>query len=263
MSQLKSKLAKAKNLGVLRNTLEFNDSLNFKNRQDLYRFSLRASDTVSLVLKQLQANVDLELIDKSGQQIAISKRGARRNEKIKANLDSGTYYVRIFHESGQTSYRLKILGSGSEVTSLSAEEQQILDTHNRYRREVGVPLLTWSNELEDAARKWANHLAALGGNTLEHDSNSGDQGENLWAGSAGAFTVIDAVNLWGSEKRFFRLGTFPDVSTTGDWTDVGHYTQMIWRKTLHLGCSRVTVGGNDILVCRYSPSGNYIGQPVL
>jgi hypothetical protein len=67
----------------------------------------------------------------------------------------------------------------------------------------------------------------------------------------------------GEEQHYFVPGIFPDVSKTGNWADVGHYTQMVWRTTTAVGGARATGGGNDVLVCRYSPPGNVIGEPVL
>jgi Cysteine-rich secretory protein family len=137
----------------------------------------------------------------------------------------------------------------------------LLSAHNRYRTEVGVPALTWSNALANDAQGWANRLASMGGNTLQHASNTG-QGENLWLGTAGAFNYNQMVGAWGDEKRFFKKGNFPNVSTTGNWADVGHYTQMVWRDTTQVGCAMARAGGNDILVCRYSAPGNFMGRPV-
>lgn len=71
------------------------------------------------------------------------------------------------------------------------------------------------------------------------------------------------VQDWGAEIKFFKIGIFPNVSTTGSWKDVGHYTQVIWKNTVSVGCGGAV--GNDgffRLVCRYSPPGNYIGQEV-
>jgi hypothetical protein len=39
------------------------------------------------------------------------------------------------------------------------------------------------------------------------------------------------VGHWVEEKAHFTRGTFPRVSRTGAWTDVGHYTQIVWRDT--------------------------------
>jgi hypothetical protein len=141
---------------------------------------------------------------------------------------------------------------------------QILSAHNKYRNEVGVPPVSWSNKLASDAQKWANYLASLGGRTLQHSSNSSrsGQGENLWLGTKGAFSYTTMVDYWGCEKQYFKPGRFPDVSTTGNWAEVGHYTQIVWRKTTQIGCATASAGGNDILVCRYNPSGNFIGQSV-
>jgi Cysteine-rich secretory protein family len=138
--------------------------------------------------------------------------------------------------------------------------QAILDRHNFYRNQVGVPQLSWSPKLERDAQNWANHLASLGGNQLIHSQERDGAGENLWMGTSGAYGFTQMVDGWGEEKQYFKPGNFPDVSTTGNWTDVGHYTQMVWRNTTEVGCAVASAGGNDILVCRYAPPGNYMGE---
>ncbi len=50
-------------------------------------------------------------------------------------------------------------------------------------------------------------------------------------GSRGAFSIEAMVGGWASERRWFAPGVFPNVSRTGNWADVGHYTQMIWPAT--------------------------------
>ena len=141
----------------------------------------------------------------------------------------------------------------------SSTAKTLLDRHNFYRSQVGVPALKWSDRLASNAQGWANSLAARGGKTLQHSSGSGE-GENLWMGSAGYFSQQTMVDGWGGEKKYYKPGVFPNVSTTGNWSDVGHYTQIVWRNTTEVGCAVATAGGNDILVCRYSSPGNYMGQ---
>jgi len=144
-------------------------------------------------------------------------------------------------------------------TSPASFSQELLHAHNAYRSAVGVAPLSWSNDLAAAARAWASSLSSE--LDFQHDPNARNQGENLWMGTAGAFSLTQMVDTWGQEEQNFRIGTFPDVSTTGNWFDVGHYSQMVWRNTKRVGCAGVSGSdGNYRLVCRYSPPGNVIGQ---
>lgn len=144
-----------------------------------------------------------------------------------------------------------------QATAQDSTAEQLLAAHNRYRSEVGVPALTWSNTLSDHAQAWADHLAATG--SFQH-SQEDEEGENLWQGTADRFSYSDMVDGWGDEKQYFRPGAFPAVSSTGNWSDVGHYTQLVWSNTTEVGCGIATTDGTDILVCRYNPPGNYVGE---
>jgi len=147
------------------------------------------------------------------------------------------------------------------TASSTSFAQELLDAHNVYRKRAGVPPLVWSNTLERSARTWAERLTA--NVAFEHDTANRDQGENLWMGTDGAFSLTEMVGDWASERQYFRSGTFPVVSTTGNWSDVGHYTQMVWRTTTRVGCAGLSgPDGNYRLVCRYTPPGNVMGQPV-
>jgi hypothetical protein len=118
----------------------------------------------------------------------------------------------------------------------------------------------WSDDLAAGAQIWAEHLAD-DVHTLQH-SGLPHLGENLAMWSAGRASLTKLVDLWGAEKQYFVEASFPDVSTTGDWRTVGHYTQMIWRNTTEVGCGVARGGGYDFLVCRYSPQGNFMGEKV-
>ena len=77
----------------------------------------------------------------------------------------------------------------------------------------------------------------------------------------GYLTVEGLVGLWTREKADLQPGLFPAVSRTGQWEDVGHYTQMVWPTTTHVGCALYSVD-RDYLICRYTPPGNVEGSPV-
>jgi hypothetical protein len=68
------------------------------------------------------------------------------------------------------------------------------------------------------------------------------------------------VEGWIEEKRHFRPGRFPDNSRTGDFADVGHYTQLMWRATDRVGCALAAGAEEEVLVCRYRTAGNVVGE---
>ncbi len=135
--------------------------------------------------------------------------------------------------------------------------EEVLAVHNKHRAEQGIPPLAWSERLAVHAMQWANHLAQSG--QLRHSKVLGE-GENLWMGKTERFSDAQKVEHWVSEKRYFKSGVFPHVSMSGDWSDVGHYTQIIWRNTTEVGCAKATSGDRDIFVCRYAPQGNMLTQ---
>ena len=137
---------------------------------------------------------------------------------------------------------------------------RLLAIHNRERALVGTPALVWDARLAEGAAAYARRLAARG--RLEHSppAERPGLGENLAAGTLGFYTPESLAELWVAEKSAFRNGIFPEVSRTGNWSSVGHYTQMIWLGTERVGCGAAQGRGNLFLVCRYAPAGNVFGR---
>ena len=142
-------------------------------------------------------------------------------------------------------------------------EDRVLDAHNRERQAMGVSPLQWSEPLAASARAWAQHLATTGKFQHAPSDDVFPEGENLWAGTKDSFAPEQMVAAWVAEKRHFTHGVFPYNSSTGNVADVGHYTQVIWRTTLAVGCARATSRSEDILVCRYGQAGNWVGEKPL
>jgi hypothetical protein len=141
----------------------------------------------------------------------------------------------------------------------TAVAMRIVALHNQVRGAAGVAPLYWDSSLALAADSYAAELARSGRwRHSAHTARAG-QGENLWMGTRGAFTVDQMVGAWAAEGRLFRAGRFPAVSRTGGWQQVGHYTQMIWRGSVRVGCALRSSGRDDYFVCRYSPAGNVMG----
>ena len=139
---------------------------------------------------------------------------------------------------------------------------ELLDAHNTERDRFGAPRLGWSDKLAREAHAWARQLAREGRMRHASQQERGGAGENLWMGSAGAYSASFMVEAFASEKRHFKPGTFPHISRTGNWRDVGHYTQVVWHGTQQVGCAVARNNRDDFLVCRYWPAGNTYGAEI-
>lgn len=140
---------------------------------------------------------------------------------------------------------------------------RLLAAHNAERARVGVVPLQWDPALAAAAASYGPALASIG--RLQHSPRASRPGqrENLWMGPRGVFSPEQMVGGWISERAHFRPGMFPYVSRTGNWMDVAHYTQIVWRGTTRVGCAVHSTWRVDYLICRYSPPGNVDGRAVL
>jgi len=146
-----------------------------------------------------------------------------------------------------------------ETAPSSEIEARLLSAHNAERARAGTPPLRWADSLEAEARVWARELIAT--NRFAHDPALHGHGENLWTGWGGrVWTPEEMIGEWIAEKADYRHGPFPNVSRTGNWRDIGHYTQLVWRDTTHVGCAVETRGDRSVLACRYAPPGNIDGR---
>lgn len=142
----------------------------------------------------------------------------------------------------------------------ASEVERLLVVHNAERTRLGLPALTWNASLASDAGAYASVLLNRG--RLRHATNAERKGngENLWMGTAGAWDSDGMFEMFLQERRYFRAATFPHISLTGNWSDVGHYSQIVWRDTREVGCAIRTGRGVDVLVCRYHPAGNVMGK---
>ncbi|CAI5499438.1 unnamed protein product [Closterium sp. Naga37s-1] len=146
------------------------------------------------------------------------------------------------------------------AASTNDVEIRILEEHNKARQEVGVADLAWDDNVAATAQEWATHLASIGC-PLEHGGAEG-LGQNLyWLSPAGLTPQEDrgAVQSWVDEKADWTPSPIPDGCADGKMC--GHYTQVVWRDTTHVGCASAQCpDGSGMWVCDYSPPGNFVGQ---
>ncbi|MBV8757890.1 MAG: hypothetical protein JO257_11455 [Deltaproteobacteria bacterium] len=129
--------------------------------------------------------------------------------------------------------------------------QQFVAAHNRVRAKHCAGPLTWSPTLAAYAQQWADTLKAKG---CAFGHSGGKYGENLAAGTEGVLDPEATVAMWYDEIKQYK---FPDG---GFSMETGHFTQLVWRGTKHVGCGHSQCKGNDIWVCEYDPPGNWDGE---
>ena len=129
--------------------------------------------------------------------------------------------------------------------------QDYLNAHNAARSQVTVANIIWDNTVAAYALNYSN--SRISNCNLVH--SNGPYGENLAKGS-GSFTGTAAVNLWVAEKPYYDTASNSCVGG-----QCLHYTQVVWRNSVRVGCARVKcANGWWFVSCNYDPPGNYIDE---
>jgi pathogenesis-related protein 1 len=116
-----------------------------------------------------------------------------------------------------------------------------------------LPEMMWSDELAEIATNYAANCV------WEHSMVDG-LGENLYA-STGQMELAPAVQAWADEDAMY------DYETNTCSGVCGHYTQIVWRDSVNVGCGYADCPmitglpwGGRLWVCNYTPPGNYVGE---
>jgi hypothetical protein len=96
---------------------------------------------------------------------------------------------------------------------------------------------------------------------MQHRPGSGPwaqkHGENIFWGGGEEYSALNASESWYSEIKAYKYGRLKN----DNWYKTGHYTQMVWKTTTHVGIGKaVCKNGSILIVANYSPPGNYIGE---
>lgn len=89
-------------------------------------------------------------------------------------------------------------------------------------------------------------------NNVQLIHSGGPYGENLAAGYVGGYEPVDA---WYNEILQYNY-SLPGFSPA-----TGHFTQLIWKSSVELGCAYVKCNNDwrQYTICEYSPRGNIVG----
>jgi pathogenesis-related protein 1 len=137
------------------------------------------------------------------------------------------------------------------------------DYYEQPRAEPPIPLVVWdpliaakAQEYADSMDDWSQGHSSSEFRTYKSTYHDGYHGENMAIGGGRyAEPAYFVAEGWGSSEAQGCL-----LSDCG-----GHYTQIVWRDTIAIGCGRkegVTFDGNvgTLTVCEYGPGGNINGR---
>lgn len=145
------------------------------------------------------------------------------------------------------------------------DKARMLAAQNAWRKRVGAPDLTWSDEAEAVAAHWAQELADKSCK-MGHNSDKTRRkvfGENIYSYwfsrpyPGYRRDEIDVADGWGVEIKHYDDAT--DTCAAPEGQTCGHYTQMVWSRSLKVGCARARCESAELWVCNYFPRGNLTG----
>ena len=136
--------------------------------------------------------------------------------------------------------------------------------HNAARAAVSppatppLPPMAWSSTVAASAQAFTENCVFA--------DTTGPYGSNAFAGT-GTYTPADVVASWVGEDADYDYAT----NTCAAGKECGHYTQVVWRDSVGLGCGMTACTKNNpftangrgawqLWVCNYNPPGNYVGQ---
>merc|ERR1719204_699742 len=176
----------------------------------------------------------------------------------------------LFHSISQSRVEVKL-----KPSALEAEKDAILRLHNDKRDGVSpsasnpLPHLKWDDGLARTAQAWSDRCDWTHGHVCEKETTMGPggkplgtkyMGQNLAAGWP-TRSWKSSIKSWDEEKKDYH---FCANSATPNKM-VGHYTQVVWQETTHVGCGKAKCAtikssphstSGELITCNYWPSGN-------
>lgn len=187
-------------LGELKGTVKFHDYVGRGDRKDIYKFTLAQETDVRIKLSNLSADAELRLLDVNRDEIKWSLRSGTSNEFIQADLDPGTYFVKVhaFDGKNSTNYDLRFTAVDAREDTggdspAQATDLGVIDEKNDIRISGWVGNGDRWDYYKFVAEQFINVRALL--NRLSANANLYlyDNSENLLASSTNPGKNVDRV----------------------------------------------------------------------
>ncbi|CAG9768069.1 unnamed protein product [Ceutorhynchus assimilis] len=157
------------------------------------------------------------------------------------------------------------------------DENVILDTHNKLRntfakgeekrqpsagKAANMMYLNWDIYLEYLAACNLKPCAGMKHDQCHVTEKFSTAGQNLaWSSNKGdcAAQVPTMINNWYGEIVHIPQSEFDQIAEKYHKPEgkiIGHFTQVIWARTSHIGCAMARNKKECTFACNYGPSGN-------
>ncbi|GAB2300533.1 hypothetical protein Dimus_034573 [Dionaea muscipula] len=132
---------------------------------------------------------------------------------------------------------------------------EFLIAHNKVRAQYGEPPLKWSRRLARFAHRHGRNLVT----SCSAVHSDGPHGENLFRSRKKYWSPQRIVESWAAEAEAYDA---KNKNCNTGISQCGHFTQIVWRDTLKVGCQILPCVGEPgvIAVCNYDPPGNFINE---
>ncbi|MBE9195310.1 VCBS repeat-containing protein [Synechocystis sp. LEGE 06083] len=107
------------NIGQLLETKRYNNSIGQAGSSDYYRLEMLDFGLLTVLLEDLSSNVDLQLLNVSGEVLQSSTQTATQSERVDFAVDPGTYFIRVLQvDAASTDYTLRLTPNIDEVVRI-------------------------------------------------------------------------------------------------------------------------------------------------
>ncbi len=217
-------------LGAISGLDVVQESISNAAANDYYRFSVSTQQSINVLLNGLAANADLQLLDASGNRVKDafgrdSKFNAGNAPEVRSRiLDAGTYYLRVYGENVNTSYKLSILGLAATTDYID----RVVELTNFYRTQSDLNALVQNSALNNAAQGHSQAMAlddffshqGLNGSSPTQRAQAagyaGGAGENIAAGHVNAEHVMEQWMYSAGHRDNILNANYQDIG-------VGYY----------------------------------------
>jgi len=159
--------------------------------------------------------------------------------------------------------------AGLKPSKLESKKSDVVRIHNKKRSKVSpaaspcIPALKWDDGLARLAQAWSDRCVFEHGDVKDKAGTKGPDGKPLgkrWTGQnlamgSPTLSIEDAIKMWDDEKSDYNF--CKNKGKPGKM--IGHYTQVVYAETTHVGCGKTKCPNMELITCNYWPGGNVNG----